>query len=53
MYTHYPLFFKAAVFCLNFLSICVDKHIRQVYNIKASLKRKGNRHGQFKKVAGC
>ena len=37
---------------LKNLSNSVDKHIRQVYNIKASQKRKGKRHGQYKKVAG-
>ena len=39
-------------FILKNLSNCVDKHIRQVYNIRASQKRKENRHGKYKKVAG-
>ena len=41
------------VFYKNFLSNSVDKQIRQVYNIEASQQRKGKRHGQYKKVAGC
>ena len=35
-----PPFLKTVVFYKKFLSHSVDKHIRQVYNIGASLKRK-------------
>ena len=44
--------FITILFILNFLSNYVDKHIRQVYNIIASQKRKEKRHGKYKKVAG-
>ena len=38
--THLAPFLNGAFFVKNFLSNCVDKYIRQVYNIRASQKRK-------------
>ena len=46
------MFLNRDFFMQKIMSKTVDKQIRQVYNIGASLKRKGRRHGQYKKVAG-